>query len=235
MKMTALASQRRIIRILGSSNKLLTSYPKILGEDYLGVYDKFLTTTIAKEIIKEDGIPFVALAFVSYIQSIDPQFSRLNVLDLNSVNLQDCRSRVRNFLRKCRIQFPKIHEEYGFTYNNVDFIRALTDIKLIGYLSFAPAKGTLDAAMQDFVVGDLRSVPYQLRSGTYTYKQLLNMPNEWAVVSTSKDVDFYMARAVGNRLIVRYEFRLPDMVFYGSRRASDALKILNKSMKKVLS
>ena len=220
---------------------LRSSFPIAVARDLFPAWEKFLETTVVRDILKkyrgELGKYYVAAAFASYISSIDKRAVirrdlRLQDDSLKLYSVRPSYVRLSSYLSRKRVTHGmRLHSHrFDVTHTNIDFIRALTSPTVTGFLEYkVQGRNTLNALLQGPVPSLFSDVPVELRDTLpngkprkvlSTEQQARSSPG-WVGLIVEKDMRVDVARAKFNTLLVRYTFYPDCILFYGRRSAGE--------------
>jgi hypothetical protein len=233
MKISVIDTVRSLNKELGVDNS--AGFPSIVDSDYRQVFDKFIDTTVVKDIKKkwpaDTASLYVAMAFVNYIRGVDSKSApsiNLFQCSLNLITLLPNSESMYNYLYLNRFinhmrQYTHTASIKHFEYN--DFLEAYFNVSVEGYIAYkTKGRYTLDGLINSEIKPLVfpRMLPDQLKT-TYRDKprklldlhQLKKRPNDWYKLIHDKKLDLvlYVSRAKFGTLVFKYEFNIPNLIF----------------------
>lgn len=235
--LASLLKKRSKIIGVKTTTKMSKAFPSVLTEGYEGVWQKFLGTSIAKDLMKkykDEGRYYVCAAFVSYISSIDKKCWRdvsVNIQELNMpISVSSAYNRMREFLHlKGFSTLRKFKEESRLDYGDIDFIRTIVDPVFSGYAIYTPrGRTTLDQFLESLVPTTFKHIPIELSKDNQLTTLLNNTSSKWWPLITEPELELYVGRANLNQLVFRYKVMPKAVAFYGDASPQLAGKFIQQ-------
>jgi hypothetical protein len=218
------------------------SYPKILPQDYLPVWNTYLNLQVVKDLYKRyvrlEAFYYICMGFVSFIESLYPEVDRqIAQQSLNNYDPANSYRTLLSFLRSTgfltnRVLLHKHTVDLNFL--TTAPINAIHDIISVGVLEFK-MNGKTRLTEHLFTTKLFASVPEVLtKQKSYPLSSAAKLSKKWVLVPNAP-VELRIIRAKFDTLLIEYRFLDKSVLFLGSLAESDAkmalLGLQRKSLK----
>lgn len=229
---------RTLLRKMKSvpSRKLDDCFPRCLPDEYVQVWEEFITSTSVADVVKRHGTSsvltqyYVVAMFLSYVS----KYTKLPV-PLNSIDLYDPSPQFKvlnstfystKLLKSLGLTYHA--HEYTLTADDSSWLRCLIDPTCTGVVTYkVVGRKPLDAMLGNLMPQAFRQIPVELRSDQkfgdapkrlrklVTPAQQINSGYGWVVLNENDLIRIEIARARYSTILVRYSFVVPGFYCYG--------------------
>lgn len=240
---------RTLLRKLKStpSRRLSECFPKFLPEEYVTLWDEFLTSKAVSEVVSRYGATsvltqyYTVALFLSYVSKYRRLPVALNSLDLYdpSHNFKVLNSTFYSTKLLKSLNLAYHGHEYSMTADNTDWLRCIVDPTCTGVISYKlVGRKPLDAFLSNLVPQAFKQVPTELRSDEkfgdapkrgrklVTPAQQANSDYGWVLLNENEHIKVEIARARYSTILVRYSFSAPGFFCYGPEDSSKFCRAL---------
>jgi hypothetical protein len=217
------------------------AYPKILPQDYLPVWNKYLTLQVVKDIRKRYGrleaFYYISMGFVSFIEHLYSNADTHTAQQsLANYNPSDSYRTLLAFLRSTGFLTNRVllHKHtFDLNFSATKPINAIHDVVSVGVLEFK-MNGKTRLTEHLFTTKLFANVPDALTAQkSYPLPSAARLSKKWTPISNAP-IELRTIRAKFDTLLIEYRFLDTSVFFLGSLPVSDAKQVLMDSQRNSL-
>lgn len=248
MRLSVLTTVKKLLNRLGarSSGRISELFPTVVSSEYLSVWDEFLTTRAAKDVMKSfpalESRYYLCQAFALLVGSADRNAVLSKGSPLDSLELYNVRpqySRIYELIGQSLVPALKLrrfHHSFGLEAEDFEFFQAFVDVWCTGKIEYkVQGREPLDKLIHRLAPNTFKHVPVELKSKHKDKERKIlkafdqwQSNENWIVLQDDEFLKLEIARARFSTILVRYSFPCRGIFFYGDRPVTE----LEKRMKK---